>query len=560
MPSLLLQPGRKADTGSQLELPEETMDTVLVVGGRTTGLMMACELARRGVRVRCIDASPGIDPHVRANLLHTRTLEIFQSLGLDTDVTLGSVPEHGYMFYRNGQIVGESLHRPVDSPFPYGMSQSQAHTEAILESRLNSFGVEVERDVSLTAIEQDGEGVSVTLRREGRRDEVGRYPWLIACDGAHSAVRDLTGTAFPGASDDIPYILGDVLLSGDDDLEPNKGHVFFHDSGELFVFTRLPHNRHFITASLEAVTSTVGAPTLEQLQSIVTERAGPRFRLYDPQWLGYFRINYRLAPHYRRNRVFLLGDAAHVFSLLMGHGMNMGIQDAHNLAWKLALVVKGEATVELLDSYQDERREVAQKVIDATRQITGTMESYADLSERERDKLISHLFIPEPARLDAARQLQEIDIDYGASPLSLSTEDGFQGGPKPGVRAPDAQGLVVAGGPTSLFRLPADEQYRLFLFCGVSNDAPVHEIRKAAESATRFASWLKPYIVTNNTQDDAFGGHPVILDGQGNMHREYAATSPCMYLIRPDGYVAYRSFELTGVDTYFEHLGTIVKQ
>jgi len=145
------------------------MDKVLVVGGRTTGLMMASELARRGIPVRCIDKSPGIDPHVRANLLHSRTLEIFQGLGLDEQATLGSVSEVGFVFYRDGQRVGESPHAPIDSPFPFGMSQSQAHTEATLEAHLEALGGTVERDVTLTALAQDEDGVRVTLKQGGWR-------------------------------------------------------------------------------------------------------------------------------------------------------------------------------------------------------------------------------------------------------------------------------------------------------------------------------------------------------------------------------------------------------
>ena len=540
-----------------MEQREEIMDTVLVVGGRTTGLMMACELARRGVPTRCIDKSPGIDPHVRANLLHSRTLEIFQGLGLDEKATLGSVPEKGLVFYRNGERIGEKPHAPIDSPFPFGMSQSQAHTEATLEAHLKSFDVEVERSVSLTAIEQDEDGVSVTLQHEAMREETRRYQWLIACDGAHSAVRHLIGTAFPGDTDDIPYILGDVMVAGDDNLEPDKGHVFFHARGELFMFTRLPGSRHFIVANLDAGACTEGAPTLDELQSIVTERARSSLRLSDPQWLGYFRINYRLAPHYRADRVFLAGDAAHVHSLLSGQGMNTGIQDAHNLAWKLALVAQQKARVQLLDSYEVERRKVADDVIQSTRKITDTMESYANLSQRERDRLISHLFTPDPARLDAARHLQEVDLDYSTSPLSLALDDTFQGGPTPGARAPDAAELVVDGETTSLFKLPADEQYRLFFFGGDSNEAPAADIRNAADCSMSFASWLKPYIVTKETGHDSFGAHAVIRDRQGNMHRKYAASGPCIYLIRPDGYVAYRSSELTSVDKYFENFGMI---
>lgn len=550
-----------------MELREDAMDEILVVGGRTTGLMMASELARRGVPTRCIDASPGIDPHVRANLLHSRTLEIFEGLGIAEQATIGSVPERGLVFFRNGERIVESPHAPIDSPFPYGMSQSQAHTEAVLESHLARLGVAVERGVSLTAMVQDEDGVTVTLHHADGREETGRYQWVVGCDGAHSAVRKGLGAPFPGDADGIPYILGDVLMTGDDDLEPDKGHVFFHESGELYVFTRLPENRHFIVASLDgnldasldagtgAGSDTSGTPALEELQAIVAERARPSLRLSDPQWLGYFRISYRLAPHYRTGRVFLAGDAAHVHSLLAGQGMNTGIQDAHNLAWKLALVARRKAKPEILDSYEAERRTVASEVVETTRKITDTMEGYPELTDQEREKFVPHLVTPDPARLDAARHLQEVDLDYSASPLCLPSEEPAADGPAPGTRAPDARDLVFAGRSTSLFKLPADDQYRLFILCGDPQDAPTAEVRTAADRSLRFASWLTPYIVTTDTEGDPFGDHAVVFDPQGNMHRRYAAKTLCIYLIRPDGYVAYRSSVLSNVDAYFEALG-----
>lgn len=534
------------------------MDEVLVVGGRATGLTMAAELARRGVPTRCIDASPGIDPHVRANLLHSRTLEIFQGLGLDDQLTLGSVSERGLVFYRDGKRVGESPHEPIDSPFPYGLSQSQAHTEATIEAHLNSFGVQVERNVSLAAMAQDEDCATVTLSHDGKQNETCRYQWVIGCDGANSTTRNLLGASFPGVSDDIPYILGDVALSGNEDLEPDKGHIFFHASGELYLFTQLPGDRQFIVATLEKGTGTSGKPPLEDLQAIVTRRGRASVRLSDPHWLGYFWINYRLAQFYRKDRAFLAGDAAHVHSLLAGQGMNTGIQDAHNLAWKLALVVHGKAKPEILDTYEIERRGVADEVIQNTRQITDVMESYGDLTGQERDNFISKLFTSDPAKLDAARHLQEVDLDYSNSPLCLSSEDEFKDGPGPGMRAPDAGDLEVAGQPKTFYRLPADQQYRLLFFCGDPRGAPDAEIKDAADASLRFAHWLTPYIVRRQAGDKAFGEHTVIVDRQGNLHRRYAASKPCIYLIRPDGYVAFRSEAICSVDRYFEAVSVMM--
>ncbi|MEM8844463.1 MAG: FAD-dependent monooxygenase [Pseudomonadota bacterium] len=532
------------------------MDKVLVVGGRTTGLMMALELARRGIPTRCIDKSPGIDPHVRANLLHSRSLEIFQSLGIAEQVTKGSIEEKGYVFYRDRELIGECLHSPIDSPFPYGLSQSQAHVEATLEKSLNSLNIKVERQVSLTSIDQDSNGLSVCMQHYDGSEEISRHQWLVACDGAHSTVRHLAGVNFPGEGDDVEYILGDIVMTGDKELEGCKGHVFFHDNGELFVFTRLPGNRQFIVATLQGGTSLDREPTLEDLQSIVSERAGS-YNLSDPQWLGRFKINYRIASQYRTDRIFLAGDAAHVHSLLAGIGMNTGIQDAYNLGWKLALVASHQASVDILDTYEEERKFIAEDVLNMTHGITDTMESYPGLTQGERDKLISHLFVPEAERLNAARHLQEVDIDYSKSKISLVTDDTFSGGPAAGSQAPDAEGLIVAGDTTSYFRLPADKQFRLLLFCNDINEPLSVLVKQALDKSMRFATWLKPYIIVleqNQAFTDFEKDYAVVIDQQGLMHQKYAAHSSCIYLIRPDGYVAYRSFEIKSVYKYFDHL------
>jgi 2-polyprenyl-6-methoxyphenol hydroxylase-like FAD-dependent oxidoreductase len=530
------------------------MDTVLVIGGRTTGLMMASELARRGVPVRCIDKSSGIDPHVRANLLHSRTLEIFLGLGLAERATEGSIAEEGILFYTNGELAGKSPHQPIDSPFPFGMSQSQAHVETVLEAHLAGLGVAVERGVELTGIQQDGAGVSVTLKREDGSEETVHSHWVVACDGAHSKVRHLTGCAFPGESDPFPYLLGDVVV--DDDLERGKGHVFLHDSGELYLFSTLPGERRLICANLAAGQSVEGAPTLEELQSVVSQRGLPSLRLSDPRWLSYFHINYRLAPHYRQGRIFLAGDAAHIHSLLAGQGMNTGIQDAYNLGWKLAQVARQQAPVQLLDSYEIERRKVGEDVVTMTQEITGTLEHYAALSAQERTKLVAHMFTPEPERLSAARHLQEVDLNYGTSPLSLEPGGEFSGGPAAGSQAPDAKPLLFNGKSINLFHLEAPTGYRLYLFQGILRKAGQREIEQtAADAISRYGDWLEVCFITIEEPDSTgYAAVPltIIGDPEAAMHNKYGADSSCLYLVRPDGYIAYRSKGFDSIDHYFK--------
>ena len=181
---------------------------MLVVGGRTTGLMMAAELARHGAAVRIVDKSPGIDPHSRATLLHSRTLEIFDGLGLADQIVAIGQPMRRILLYADGKLVGQSQEDEVDSPFPYGIALSQAKTEAILEQHLNSLGVTVERDTELTSFDEHDSGVRVKLKHATGAQETIETPWLIGCDGAHSTVRHLSGVGFSWRGGPLAVPLG----------------------------------------------------------------------------------------------------------------------------------------------------------------------------------------------------------------------------------------------------------------------------------------------------------------------------------------------------------------
>ncbi len=410
--------------------------SVLVVGGRTTGLLMGAELARRGVPVRIVDKSPGIDPHCRANLLHSRTLEIFLGLGIVDDATEGSFQERRINIYAGGTLVGVIQHDPIDSPFPFGMSQSQAKTEAVLEANLNRYGVRVERSVEMISLVEHEDRIVATLLHPGGREETVETSWLVGCDGAHSTTRHLTCCAFPGDKDPLAYVLADVAIQGE--LEDEVGYTFLHDDGDLFIFTMLPERRRLVCASLAPGSQPVEPPTLAEMQALIDRRGVPGLIISDPRWLANFHIQYRLAPHYRHGRTFLAGDAAHVHSLLAGQGMNTGIQDAFNLAWKLALVIRGVAPESWLDTYESERRTVGESVVAMTKTITEHAEHYAGLSPVERERLVAHMLIPEPERREAARHLQEVDLDYRTSPLSYEVKGEFGRGPQAGMLAPGA--------------------------------------------------------------------------------------------------------------------------
>ncbi len=519
---------------------------VLVVGGRVTGLVMASELARHGIAVRIIDLSPGIDPHSRATFLHSRSLEIFAALGLAQDIVERSQPLHGVCVYSNGRFAGRAEQLPVDSPFPHTIALSQAKIEALLERHLNGLGVTVERSTKLSAMEHTADGVAAVLQHSDGGIETCYTPWLIGCDGAHSTVRHLMGESFPGEASPFGYMLADVAIDGP--LDPSDAYMCLSDEGELFLFN-LDEGRRLVVANREIGSDLCQPPSLAEIQEAVARRGIPDLHLSDPRWLSHFHIHYRLAPHYRQRHAFLAGDAAHVNSLIGGQGMNTGIQDAFNLAWKLALVMRGLAPQSWLDSYEMERRQVAEEVIKTTMAVTDEAELFSSLSEEERKKIVAHMFIPESERMRSRRHLEEIDLDYGDSPLCLGGAVGFAGGPPAGAQCVDTTGLFIDGQEGSFFDLLCRTKHLLILFASPPLEGSLLDIVEAVLRSD--GHWIDVLVAMPRGPKAGLPAEvAVIEDPQGALFRRYGIETGGLYLIRPDGYVAYRSPRLDGLRDY----------
>jgi 2-polyprenyl-6-methoxyphenol hydroxylase-like FAD-dependent oxidoreductase len=523
---------------------------ILVVGGRTTGLTMACELARHGAPLRIVDKSPGIDPHCRASGIHSRTLEVFQDLGIVDEVLAAGSPISGMNQYAHGRRLVHARYDDVDSPYPYAIALGQNRTEEILEGLLTRLGLAVERQTELVSLVQHADRVSATLQHADGRQEVVDTPWLVGCDGAHSQVRHVNRQHFPGEADPHQYALADVFV--DAPIARDEWHSFLTERGVLFFFP-LQENRTVVAAELHEH-HPHESPTLEDIQRLVAERGPKEARISDPRWLTYFHINYRLARHYRHGRTFLAGDAVHVHSLLGGQGMNTGIQDAYNLAWKLALVTRGRAPESLLDSYEKERRGVAADVVEMTRRMTEQVEAFSHLSAADREKVCVRMAVAEPERLSEARHREELDLDYRKSPICTQHVAGnrkrFGDGPHAGAQAPDAGKLRVAGRAVTLYELLQGAKHTLLLFVG-----PTHEQAAwnrltdlAAATIETHGDRMNVHVVTtgNGTERADLPAEITIVDDpEQTLHNRYGAETECLYLIRPDGYVGYRSAPAT---------------
>ena len=347
---------------------------VLIVGAGPVGITMASELARYGLSVRIVDKNIQRTDKSKAIVVWARTLELLDRMGpgvTDRFIQAGLKAEHTNIFANGEQIAHVDL-SGVDSAYKFVLLIQQSETERLLEEQLAGFGVKVERRTELKTFEQTAEGVTCGLANADGSEEKVEASWLIGCDGAHSIVRHGLGMNFEGSTMLNDWVLADVHISG---LEgAPAGNIYWHVDGVLAIFP-LGGTRYRVIADVgESASSGIGehrAPTLEEVQRILDVRGPDGWVASDPVWMSGFTINERKVANYRAGRVFLAGDAAHVHSPAGGQGMNTGMHDAFNLAWKLAQVSRGLCAPEpLLTSYNAERSAVAKLVLEATGRAT----------------------------------------------------------------------------------------------------------------------------------------------------------------------------------------------
>ncbi len=334
-----------------------TNTTVLIVGAGPTGLTLACDLRRRGVALRIVDAAPEPFAGSRGKGLQPRTLEIFDDLGVVDAIraagaTYPRFRMHAGPFSLRAGTIGTNHAASEATPYPNMWMVPQWRTEEILRARLAQLGGAVEQGTTLTALRQDDDGVAVTLA-DG---ETLRAEYVVGCDGGHSFVRKTLGERFSGeALPSKPQLVGDVEVEG---LDRRDWHVWPLAKGGVLSLCPLPGTRQFQLAAPAAAE--------HRIERTVYETTG--YDVARVSWSSVYRPQVRMVERYRVGRVFLAGDAAHVHPPQGGQGLNTGVQDAYNLGWKLAAVLRG-ATATLLDSYEAERLPIAAAVLGLTKQL-----------------------------------------------------------------------------------------------------------------------------------------------------------------------------------------------
>ena len=481
---------------------------VVIVGAGPTGLALALWLTRLGVRVRIVDktAEPGTTS--RALAVQARTLEWYRQIGFSETVIAGGRRMEAINLWVAGKQRAHAVFGEMGrglSPFPYALIYPQDEHERRLIERLSAAGIEVERPIEFVAFEETANGVRVTFKRLDGSTDVCEAAFLAGCDGARSPVREAMAIGFSGGTYQHLFYVADVDARGP--AMNGELHAAVDTTDFLLVFPLKGEGR-------ARLIGTVRAEAEHRHEDLSWNDVSPRviewmhvdvLRLH---WFSTYRVHHRVADQFRKGRAFLLGDAAHIHSPVGGQGMNTGIGDAVNLAWKLAAVLRGRATASILDTYETERIAFARRLVATTDQAFKGVTSDGAIARITRLKIVP-LVVPTLFALAAVRRfmfrtVSQTAVHYRASALSEGRAGGVHGG--------DRLPWVPADGND-------DDNFTPL----TSLDWQVHVYGEAAPDVTAICQ-------TRQLPLHAFPWRPEM--------RRTGLRPNALYLVRPDGYVA----------------------
>lgn len=515
---------------------------VLVAGAGPVGMTLAVELAIQGVAFRIVDKQQARSSESRAIGVHSRTLEVFNRYGAVEELLTKAGKVMGNVFWMNGKrFDGFKGHARPDTRFSGIHTVSQADTEAFLASHLAGRGVSVEHPVTVKSVVQDNDAAAtVILTKSDGSEEIIRAKYVVGCDGAHSVVRHSMDVEFQGDAYAQEFILADTMIDwhgfGD------KTYTMLGD--RLMMLFPLAQGRAYIVLSRSTDPPSNDDPKLEDFRNALAERlpAEESPKLHDPFWLARFRLHHRCATKYRNNRLFVAGDAAHIHSPIGGQGMNTGINDSVNLAWKLARVLNGAEPDSFLDTYQEERLPVGQHLLNHTDQMFTFLTSEAPIMKSIRTILLPQA-LPSIGTSEIGPKLinyfSGLDVKYRRSSI-VHTASGFVGPVRGGFRAPDGHVRAVDGKQLWLQDLLKGPGYHMLVFPKATETTEVEQAKARFFSTKVDTVPAQVHIITSHTKSE---NPKALVDVNGELHKRYGFdVKPGFAYIRPDGYIENMGF------------------
>lgn len=394
------------------KMPKSTHETdVLIVGAGPVGLFLANECARRGLRWQLMEKRAAQSSHSKALAIFPRTLEIFDMAGIVPPFLAAANRVTSVKVISGMHTLAHMQFAPEESPYSFVAMVPQNVTEELLVEELRRKGGNVQYEHTLVSAAVEDGAVKAMIDHKGETRSI-RASFVIGCDGPHSAVREALHLRLEGGEYEASFMLADIETN--ETLAANELQLCPSENGPLAIFP-MSATRRRIVATVERPEG--DAPSLELTRKLLDERGPAGIEAKSLHWSSYFRIHHRQAPQLRVGRMFLAGDAAHIHSPFGGQGMNTGLHDVWNLAWKLDLFLRGHGNEALLDSYGAERIPVIKQVIETTDHLTKVMGTPNKLAQVLRDTIIPMVSRLAPFQHAFVQRLSELGIAYRGSPI-----------------------------------------------------------------------------------------------------------------------------------------------
>ena len=505
---------------------------VLIVGAGPVGLTAAVAMARHGTPVRIIDTNETSTGFSKALVIWRRTLQVMDPVLPLDHFQEDHLEARGMRFYASGKPLAHIDFREEGRGIVPGMLVPQYDTERLLIKALASYGVEVERSTTLASFEMDDQGVTAQIKGPSG-DESTRTSWLVACDGGHSTVRHALGLKFPGETADRRWLLADIIINEHEN--PHEVIIETSPNGTVAFFPIKPFRWRVVADYGPVGDDAEPDPiTIEAVQAVLDNQTSRHWTIKDSPWLTEFRVNERQVEQYVHGRVLLAGDAAHVHSPAGGQGMNTGIQDAFNLAWKLSLVVSGGAPESLMQTYQDERHPIGAMVIKGSAMLLEAASKTGPVARGVRSVVLPMVSSIGPARRKMVSMLTEDNVTYRDGPLA-------------GIRRRHATHGPGDAFPDVLISINSDSRPSTDL---LRNSAATLVILGADQevSGISFGFEGKGFDITTRRVGEGSDAE----DPDGKLAGSVGLSGDGLVLVRPDGVIAAVAEDQAGIQDWCE--------